>query len=503
VLAELVAWTSLTEEFLDRWRTPGAPASRLWEERFGENRYAGLGTEALKLALGDAGLGPDDVSALIVAGLRGRAAGTVAARSGMPAARVADRLDARVGNVGTAQPALLLAAALEAAVAEGTWPGQVIVLVTLSDGADVAVFRTTGALRSFVPARTVAAQMAEGAPVSCATYLVWRGIKDRVAIIGMGCTRFAEHWDMGVDELLLAATGEAFGSAGVSKEDVDAYWLGTAQSGMSGLTLSRPLRLQGKPVTRVENYCATGSEALRQVAYAVASGAYDMAMAVGVEKVKDSGYQGLNAFPIPNDGTQRTLTAAAMFSMVAPAYAQRYAAVPLDPLTPVSHVAATVVAGAHGERIGSAADALRWRPHGAVLTSALQVGLAQGGLDLAVRYAKEHTQFDRLIGSFQAVKHLLAESLARVDLARAAVLVAALTIDDPQATGTAEAVSAAKILADDAATQGGRCCVQVHGGMGFTWEVLAHLYLKRAWLLETCFGLPDEHAARLAAALPD
>ena len=150
------------------------------------------------------------------------------------------------------------------------------------------------------------------------------GIKDRVAIIGMGCTRFAEHWDMGVDELLLAATGEAFGSAGVSKQDVDAYWLGTAQSGMSGLTLSRPLRLQGKPVTRVENYCATGSEALRQAAYAVASGAYDMAMAVGVEKVKDSGYQGLNAFPIPNDGTQRTLTAAAMFSMVAPAYAQRY-----------------------------------------------------------------------------------------------------------------------------------------------------------------------------------
>jgi acetyl-CoA C-acetyltransferase len=150
------------------------------------------------------------------------------------------------------------------------------------------------------------------------------GIKDRVAIVGMGCTRFAEHWDMGVDELLLAATGEAFGSAGVTKEDVDAYWLGTAQSGMSGLTLSRPLRLQGKPVTRVENYCATGSEALRQAAYAVASGAYDMAMAVGVEKVKDSGYQGLNAFPVPNDGTQRTLTAAAMFSMVAPAYAQRY-----------------------------------------------------------------------------------------------------------------------------------------------------------------------------------
>ncbi len=150
------------------------------------------------------------------------------------------------------------------------------------------------------------------------------GIRDRVAIVGMGCTRFAEHFDKGVDDLLLEATGEALSGAGVSSQDVDAYWLGTAQSGMSGITLARPLRLEGKPVTRVENFCATGSEALRQAAYAVASGAYDLAMAVGVEKVKDSGYQGLNAFPIPNDGTQRSLTAAAMFSMVAPAYARRY-----------------------------------------------------------------------------------------------------------------------------------------------------------------------------------
>jgi acetyl-CoA C-acetyltransferase len=152
------------------------------------------------------------------------------------------------------------------------------------------------------------------------------GIRDRVAIVGMGCTRFAEHWDKGVDDLLVDATGEALASVGESlgHDDVDAYWLGTAQSGMSGMVLAKPLQLEGKPVTRVENMCATGSEALRQAAYAVASGAYDVAMAVGVEKVKDSGYQGLNAFPIPTDGTNRTLTAAAMFSMVAPAYARRY-----------------------------------------------------------------------------------------------------------------------------------------------------------------------------------
>ncbi|HVN50573.1 MAG TPA: acetyl-CoA acetyltransferase, partial [Acidimicrobiales bacterium] len=150
------------------------------------------------------------------------------------------------------------------------------------------------------------------------------GIRDKVAIVGMGCTTFREHWDKSADDLLIDATAEAFASAGVTREDVDAYWLGTAQTGMSGITLAAPLKLEGKPVTRVENFCASGSEALRQAAYAVASGAYDVAMAVGVEKVKDSGYQGLNAFPIPNDGTARTLTAAAMFSLVAPAYARRY-----------------------------------------------------------------------------------------------------------------------------------------------------------------------------------
>ncbi len=150
------------------------------------------------------------------------------------------------------------------------------------------------------------------------------GIKDRVAIVGMGCTRFAEHWDKGLDDLIIEASEDTFSSAGVTKDDVDAYWFGTAQSGMSGITLARPLQLEGKPVTRVENYCTTGSEALRAAAYAVASGAYDVAMAVGAEKVKDSGYQGLNAFPIPNDGTARTLTAAAMFSMVAPAYGKKY-----------------------------------------------------------------------------------------------------------------------------------------------------------------------------------
>ena len=172
---------------------------------------------------------------------------------------------------------------------------------------------------------------------------------------------------------------------------------------------------------------------------------------------------------------------------------------PLVPLTPVA-----VAAGGHqprGQRVGTAADAAAWRLRGAVLTAALQVGVARGGLDLAVRYAGERVQFGRVIGGFQAVKHLLAESLARVELARAAVLCAAVTADDPEAGDPAEAAAAAKLLADDAATQGGRTCVQVHGGMGFTWEVLAHLYLKRAWVHETAFGTADAHAAFLAGRL--
>ena len=150
------------------------------------------------------------------------------------------------------------------------------------------------------------------------------GIRDRVAIIGMGCTPFREHWDRSLDDLLIEAHGLALASAGMTKDDIDAYWYGTSQSSASGISLATPLRLDNRPVTRVENYCATGSEALRQACYAVASGAYDVAVAIGAEKVKDGGYQGLNAFPIPTDGTNRTLTAAAMFSLILPAYAERY-----------------------------------------------------------------------------------------------------------------------------------------------------------------------------------
>src|SRR5215216_79646 len=151
-----------------------------------------------------------------------------------------------------------------------------------------------------------------------------KGIRDQVAIVGMGCTPFGEHWDRSTDDMLLQSSTEALKSAGVRLDDVDAFWLGTMGSGVSGLTLSRPLKIDYKPVTRLENMCATGSEAFRNACYAVASGAYAVAMAIGVEKLKDSGYSGLVSSAPANDGTLSTLTAPASFSLLAPAYAKKY-----------------------------------------------------------------------------------------------------------------------------------------------------------------------------------
>ena len=151
-----------------------------------------------------------------------------------------------------------------------------------------------------------------------------KGIRDRVAIVGMGCTAFGENWDRGADDMVVDSVHAALGSAGIGIDDVDAFWFGTLQSGESGLSLSRPLKIDYRPVTRLENLCATGSEAFRNACYAVASGAYDVAVAVGVEKLKDSGYSGLvRTFP-PADGTAAGISSPAVFSFVAPAYAAKY-----------------------------------------------------------------------------------------------------------------------------------------------------------------------------------
>src|SRR3984885_10284038 len=153
------------------------------------------------------------------------------------------------------------------------------------------------------------------------------GIVDRVAIIGMGCSQFGERWDQSLDDLLESAADDALHSACMDIHDIDAFWFGTHTSGGSGLVLSHALGVDA-PVTRVENKCATGSEALRNACYAVASGAYDVVMAVGGEKLKDSGFSGLSRLDPPNDGTLSDTTAPANFSLIPPAYSSRYGVEP-------------------------------------------------------------------------------------------------------------------------------------------------------------------------------
>jgi 3-hydroxy-3-methylglutaryl CoA synthase len=170
VLAELVSQASVTEEFLDRWRVPGETSARTWEDRFGETKYVPLAMEALKSALGAAGLEATDIDHLVIAGLHERACAAVAKRSGVAAERVVDRLAGAVGNPGAAQPFLILASALDVAM-----PGRRVALLVLSDGADAFVFRTTDAIAQRRPAVPVSAQLAAAGPVGYGRYLAWRG----------------------------------------------------------------------------------------------------------------------------------------------------------------------------------------------------------------------------------------------------------------------------------------------------------------------------------------
>jgi acetyl-CoA C-acetyltransferase len=145
----------------------------------------------------------------------------------------------------------------------------------------------------------------------------------------MGCTKFGERWDMGVEDLLVEAAYEAFEDAGIQPKDIQAAWLGTVFSGVTAITLS-PLGLQYIPMTRVENMCATGSEAVRAASYAVAAGACDIALAIGVEKLKDSGQTGVKGPAIVGDnpdgssGIGSCFSAPASFAYLGTRYFHQY-----------------------------------------------------------------------------------------------------------------------------------------------------------------------------------
>ena len=155
-------------------------------------------------------------------------------------------------------------------------------------------------------------------------------IKDRVAIVGMGCTKFGEQWDKSANDLIIDAAHEAFEDAGIDRKDIQAAWVGTTSSGSTGRCLAEPLKLQFCPVTRVENACATGSDALRNACYAVAAGIYDIVLAQGFEKLKDSGYSGLAVSGVQGTNREQTKTAPGHFALLATRYFAKYGLSPED-----------------------------------------------------------------------------------------------------------------------------------------------------------------------------
>jgi len=170
------------------------------------------------------------------------------------------------------------------------------------------------------------------------------GIKDKVAIVGMGCTKFGERWDKGVEDLIVEAAYEAFEDAGIGPKDIQAAWVGTVFSGLSAITLS-PLQLQYIPMTRVENMCATGSESLRAASYAVAAGVCDIALAVGVEKLKDSGATGVKGPSVVGDNQDGSsaigpgYSAPASFAYLATRYFHDYKIKPEEGKRILAHIA--------------------------------------------------------------------------------------------------------------------------------------------------------------------
>ena len=170
------------------------------------------------------------------------------------------------------------------------------------------------------------------------------GIRDKVVILGMGCSRFGERWDMDAPDLMVEAYTEALGDAGIETKQIDAAWLATAieeqHVGKSAVPLALALRLPFIPVTRVENYCASGTEAFRGAVYAVASGAADIALALGVEKLKDTGYGGLpqRGRGAVNNMTWPNLSAPGSFAQLAAAYRAKHGSAQQDLKTAMAHI---------------------------------------------------------------------------------------------------------------------------------------------------------------------
>jgi acetyl-CoA C-acetyltransferase len=148
-------------------------------------------------------------------------------------------------------------------------------------------------------------------------------IRDKVAVVGVGCSKFAEHYDRSSEDLIVDAAAEALADAKIERGRIQAAWVGTIESGFAGTALADALKLYDIPVTRVENYCASGMDAFRNACMAVAAGMYDCVLALGFEKLRDSGRRGLGTFgthPVVGHGT----TAPSLFAMAATRYMKTY-----------------------------------------------------------------------------------------------------------------------------------------------------------------------------------
>ena len=257
VIAEYLGGASATEEFIERWRTPGSTRSRQWEERFGEVKYGPLLDQAWNAALKATELTTDQVDRVIVTGMHARAVRSLSGRLGTAKEALVDDLTTAVGNTGTAHAALLLTSALEAAT-----PGQVIALVVLADGVDVLIFRATDAITSYAAARGVATQIANGAPITYGKYLSWKGVvtvepprrpePDRISASVAGRT---EEWKYAFVGSRDRSSGELhlpparISRVGDAVDEMDAQPMSDTQGTIALLTVDRIAYSLDPPIT--------------------------------------------------------------------------------------------------------------------------------------------------------------------------------------------------------------------------------------------------------------
>ena len=321
------------------------------------------------------------------------------------------------------------------------------------------------------------------------------------------------------DQLALSDTVRRFCAARFSLEDMAAreerpvdreVWAELANLGVFGLLLPEPA---GESVygavgaaivfTELGSHLASGPLVWSVLAGPIVDGAADgTALVGGLDRAGSDGDAATGGVtgPVEHAGALDALLildADGVRLVGGDALPEPTELVPMDPLTPMGAYADLPP----GEAVGGPEEADRLRVLGTTLSAAMAVGVAERALEVARVYALEREQFDVPIGSFQAVKHMLADMYVRTNLARSAAFGAAAVMDEPGTDDPVRAAASAKLLAGTAAIENGTTAIQILGGMGFTWDMLPNYLLKRGWVLETAFGTGGAHALTIADSL--